>query len=350
MNMESLFRAGRKHNASDIHVVVGLPPVFRINGEISVAKGDSITTEVARHLVYEGLRPEHKERLDRDLMLCYSATFGVGDRVRVSIYFRNGCPEMSIRLSEQRIRTREELGLPTVVDELARKPSGLVIITGPTGVGKTTTFHYMLDLINAERRGKILTIEDPIEFVHASKRSIVVQQEVLSDVHDFRGALIHALRLDPDIIGIGEMRDAETVHTALTASETGHLVIATLHTPSTVETLQRLISTLPPGQQDEISFMLANTLQGVIAQQLLPRSQGNGRVLCTEVLIGTAGVRNHIRLNEMHKVYSEIQSGQKVQMHTMDHSLLKLYEQGEITYDTALSMARYPDSLRDRMA
>ena len=349
MDLASLIRAGRKFNASDIHVVVNVTPVFRIDGEIITSKGEVITPETARALAYERLNDAQKQRLERDLMLCYSATFG-DDRARVSIYFRNGNPELSIRLCERTIRTREELGLPSVVDDLARKPSGLVVITGPTGVGKTTTFHYLLDLINSERRGKIITIEDPVEYIHAFKRSIVIQQEVLSDVHDFRRALVHVLRQDPDVIGIGEMRDQETVHTALTAAETGHLVIATLHTPSTVELLERLVSTFPEGQQSEIRYMLANTIQGVIAQQLLPRATGKGRVLCYEVLTGTAGVRHHIRQNAMHKIYTEIQSGQKYQMETMDHCLLNLYQRGEISYDMAVSMARYPDSIQDRLA
>jgi len=352
MNLESLIRAGRKFQASDIHVVVGLPPLLRIDGEIVTAKSEAITAEMSKALAEEYLNPAQLERLQRDLMLCYSHCWD-GDnkeRVRISIYYRNSVPELSIRLCEPHIRTREELRLPPVVDELARKPSGLVVITGPTGVGKTTTLHYMIDLINSERRSKIITIEDPIEYVHSFKRSIVIQQEVLSDVRDFRSALVHVLRQDPDVIAVGEMRDQETVHTALTAAETGHLVIATLHTPSTVELLERLISTFPEGQQSEIRFMLANTLHGVIAQQLLPRATGKGRVLCYEVLIGTPGVRHKIRQNDMHMIYSEIQSGQKYQMRTMDHCLLELYQQGEITYDVAMNMARHTESIKERSA
>lgn len=350
MDLASLIRAGRKFNASDIHVVVGLSPLFRIDGEIVTSKGEAITEETAKAFAYERLNDEQKDRLSRDLMICFSVSCDDSSRSRVSVYFRNGSPELSIRLSEPHVRTREELGLPPVVDELARKPSGLVVITGPTGVGKTTTMHYMIDLINAERRCKIITIEDPVEYVHSFKRSIVIQQEVLSDVRDFRGALIHVLRQDPDIIGIGELRDQETVHTALMAAETGHLVIATTHTPGTAELLQRLVSTFPEGQQSEVRYMLANTLQGVIAQQLLPNAQGKGRVLCYEVLIGTQGVCHHIRQNETHKIYTEMQGGQKHQMKTLDHCLLELYKTGQITYDTAVSMARYPETIKARMA
>lgn len=350
MNLDDLIRAGRRFRGSDIHVVVGLPPVFRIDGKIVTSNAPPITADDARSLCYDGLGEEKRQRLDRDWMLCYSRTSaGNGtDRARVTVYFRNGLPELAIRLSEPRIRSRQELGLPPVVDELARRTSGLVIITGPTGVGKTTTMHYIIDLVNAEQPNKIITIEDPIEYVHSYKRSIVIQQEVLTDVLDFRRALIHVLRQDPDVIGVGEMRDQETVHTALTAAETGHLVIATLHTPSTIELLQRLISTFPEGQQDEIRYMLSSTIQGVIAQQLLPRANGKGRVLACEVLIATAPVRHLIRENNMHKIYSELQAGQKYQMCTMDSCLARLYEAGEITYDTALGMARYPDAMKKR--
>ena len=350
MDLPALIRAGRKFGASDIHVVVGLPPVFRIDGEIVVSKGEVITADMARELACSRLNEERKARLEHDLMLCFSTTFENDERARISVYFRNGRPELAIRLCESTIRTSKELRLPSIVDELAMKPSGLVVITGPTGVGKTTTMHYMVDLINSRNRSKIITIEDPIEYVHAFKKSIVIQQEVLSDVHDFRMALRHVLRQDPDVIGIGEMRDQETVHTALMAAETGHLVIATLHTPSTVELLQRIVSTFPEGQQSEVRFMLANTLQGVIAQQLLPKAQGKGRVLCYEVLIGTPGVCHHVRQNAMHKIYSEIQGGQKYQMSTMDHCLLDLYQKGDISYDVAVSMARYPETIQARSA
>jgi twitching motility protein PilT len=350
MNLASLLRAGRKFNASDIHVVVNIPPIFRIDGQIVTSKGEAFTKESAKALAYECLNADQKQRLEKDLMLCFSTQMDGTERARVTVYFRNGCPELSIRLSESAIRTRQELGLPEIVDEFARKPSGLVIITGPTGVGKTTTFHYMIDLINADNRYKIVTIEDPVEYVHSFKRSIVIQQEVLSDVRDFYHALIHVLRQDPDVIGIGEMRDQETIHTALMAAETGHLVIATLHTPSTTELLQRLVSAFPEGRQSEIRFMLANTFQGAIAQQLLPKATGKGRVLCYEVLVGTPAVRKHIRENETHLIYNELQQGQTHSMITMDHHLLDLYQQGEITYDVAVNMARYPDAIRERSA
>jgi twitching motility protein PilT len=253
-------------------------------------------------------------------------------------------------LSEPLIRSREDLRLPALVDDLVRKPNGLILLTGPTGVGKTTTFHYMLDRINSDRRIKIVTIEDPIEYTHTSKRGIVIQQEVLTDVHSFPQALVHVLRQDPDVIGIGEMREQDTMHTALMAAETGHLVLATLHTPDALQSIQRIISVFPEGQQMEVRYMLANTLQAVVAQQLLPRAAGGRRVLCCEVLIGTPGVRHLIRENAIHKIYSELQNGRKYGMVTMDHALLALYEQGEITYDTAVTMSHDPSAITARSA
>jgi twitching motility protein PilT len=350
MTIAMLLRNGRKHNASDIHVVAGLPPLFRVDGQIIAAKGEPLTPEQCHDLVYESLNPDQRQRLETEWQLCFSTIFGDRDRARVTIYLRSGCPELCIRLADPVMRSRTDLGLPAIIDELARKPNGLILLTGPTGVGKTTTFHYMLDRINQDERKKIITIEDPIEFTHTSKRGVVVQQEVLTDVHSFPQALVHVLRQDPDVIGIGEMRERETMYTALMAAETGHLVLATLHTPDTLQSIQRVVAVFPEGQQVEVRYMLANTLQAVVAQQLLPRSTGGRRVLCCEVLVGTPGVRHLIRENSIHRIYSEIQAGRKYGMMTMDHALLDLYEKGDITYDTAVTMARDPSTIKERSA
>jgi twitching motility protein PilT len=350
MRLQTLLQTGRKHEASDIHLVIGMPPVFRVGGELVVAKGESFSTDAATVLLNECLSDAQRQRLEQEWQLCFSTMFGERDRARVTIYRRNGCCELSIRLSETTIRSRRQLRLPPIIDELSRRPNGLILITGPTGVGKTTTFHYVLDLINAESRKKIITIEDPIEYTHASKRALVIQQEVLTDVHSFQKALVHVLRQDPDVIGIGEMRDRETMYTGLMAAETGHLVLATLHTPDAVQSIQRIISAFPSGQQEEVRFMLANTLQAVLAQQLLPCAHGRGRVLCCEVLLGTYGVRHNIRENTIHKLYSEMQAGRKFGMVTMDHALLELYQAGEISYDAALTATRDPDAFRTRCA
>ncbi|MBM4319931.1 MAG: PilT/PilU family type 4a pilus ATPase, partial [Deltaproteobacteria bacterium] len=346
-----LLQTARKHRASDIHLVVGLPPVFRIDGELVTSRTEALVGEQLQDLVDECIDEPQRRQLERDWQLCFSTSFGgQWDRARVTVYRRNGFPEMSIRISEREMRSREELGLPPIVDELVGKPNGLILVTGPTGVGKTTTFHYMLERINSEKRIKIITIEDPIEFVHSPKRAVVVQQELLTDVHDFGSALRHVLRQDPNVIAIGEMRDKETIYTALVAAETGHLVIGTLHTPDATQAIQRIVSVFAEGSQVEIRQMLANSLQAVLAQQLLPRAGGQGRVLCSEVLIGTPGVRNIIREGAIHKLYTEMQAGRRHGMMTMDHMLLELYQRGEIGYDTAVSMARFPEAIQRRSA
>ncbi|MBK7404265.1 MAG: PilT/PilU family type 4a pilus ATPase [Phycisphaerales bacterium] len=348
MKLHTILSAAREHLASDVHVLIGMPPVFRVGGEIIATRGRPITQDQVTAMLAECLTAEQRERLDREWQLCCSVVYPDTGRVRLTVYRRNGMEELAIRMSESTLRTREDLGLPSVVDDLARLPNGLVILTGPTGVGKTTTLHYMLDLINAEHACKIITIEDPVEFVHSFKRSIVVQQEVLSDVRDYTSALRHVLRQDPDVVAIGEMRDRETIYTALMAAETGHLVIATLHTPGAVDVVQRVVSAFPEGHQGEIRFMLANSLQGVIAQQLLPRAATKGQAVCCEVLVATQAVRNHIRENQTHMIYSELQAGRRFGMVTMDNALLDLYERGEISYDTAVSTARRPDDIRRR--
>lgn len=348
MKLKTILVSAREHRASDAHILAGFPPMFRIGGDIVASRGQPLTATLIQQMINENLSDEQRQRLEREWQLCVSVVFPETGRARVTVYRRNGALELAIRMSDPAIRTRDQLRLPAVVDDLARKMNGLVILTGPTGVGKTTTFHYMIDLINSERACKIITIEDPVEFVHSFKRSIVVQQELLTDVLDFTSALRHVLRQDPDVVGIGEMRDRETIYTALSAAETGHLVLATLHTPGAVDVVQRLVSAFPDGQQDEIRYMLSNTLQGVLAQHLLPGATSKGQVLCCEVLIGTQAVRNQIRENNSHQLYSEIQSGRRFGMVTMDHSLLDLYQQGEITYDTALSCARHPENLKKR--
>jgi twitching motility protein PilT len=247
---------------------------------------------------------------------------------------------MAIRVSEPTIRARDVLRLPPIVDELTRRPTGLILITGPTGVGKTTILNYMVDVINRERRCKIITIEDPVEFTHENRNSIVVQQEVHTDTPSFSKALVHVLRQDPDVIAVGEMRDMETIRTALTAAETGHLVLATLHTPDAVQTIQRILGAFPPDQQNNIGYQVANSLQAIIAQNLLPRADGNGQVLACEICIATPAIRKYIRDGESHLITNEIQTGKRLQMQSMDMSLLDLYQRAEITYDDAVSNAR----------
>jgi twitching motility protein PilT len=343
-----ILEGARSRGASDIHLIRGVAPVLRVNGEIYVSQGKPLDEATLGDLIDTMLSPKQREILQERLQLCFSRhAEGVG-RFRASVYFHAGCPELAIRLCEKTVRSAAELGLPPVLEDLSRLQDGLILVTGPTGVGKTTTLNFMIDLINHNRRAKIVTIEDPVEFVHDNLRSIIVQQEVGTDVRSFREALVHVLRQDPDVIVIGEMRDLETIETALIAAETGHLVLATLHTPDAVQTIQRIYSIFPANQQNAIIVQLASTLQAAVAQKLLPRADGRSRVLACEVLITTPAARNHIRERKEYALYSEMQMGRKLQMQTMDSTLLELYQKGEITYDIALSHARDPAVIRHR--
>lgn len=350
VTLDQILRGAREAVATDVHLVRGVSPAFRVNGEIRLAKCEPLDEPMLNALLNELLDEKHKKILDEKWQLCFSRHWqGVG-RFRASIYYHGGIPEMAIRVSEKTVRQRAELRLPPIIDELTRKPNGLVLITGPTGVGKTTTLNYMIDLINRERRCKIVTIEDPVEFTHENRSSIVIQQEVYTDTPSFGQALVHVLRQDPDVIAVGEMRDLETIATALQAAETGHLVLATLHTPDAVQTVQRIVSVFPAEQQNHIMYQLSNSLQAVVAQQLLPRADGNGLVLACEVCVATPPVRKLIRNGESHLIYNELQTGKKHQMQLMDASLVELYQKGEISYDAACSAARDPEAIRRRTA
>jgi len=348
VSLDQILQGGRELGASDIHLVRGVSPAFRIHGQIRLARHEPLSEEMLRSLLDQLLTDKHKKILEEEWQLCFSKHWpGIG-RFRASIYFHGGCPEMAIRVSETEIRTREVLRLPAVIDELTRRPNGLILITGPTGVGKTTTLNYMVDLINRERRAKIVTIEDPVEFVHENRNSIIIQQEVHTDTPSFSKALVHVLRQDPDVIAVGEMRDLETIGTALTAAETGHLVLATLHTPDAVQTIQRIYGAFPSEQQNNIIYQISNSLQAIIAQNLLPRADGKGQVLACVICVATPAIRKLIRDGESHLMNNEIQMGKKFSMQNMDMSLLDLYQRGEITYDTAVSSARDPNAFRHK--
>jgi|SRR5579864_617676 len=346
--LDKILKGARKLGASDVHLIRGVAPAFRVNGEIRLIGGDALDEAALREMIDGLMNEKHREIFAREWQLCFSRHWeGVG-RFRASVYLHAGVPEMAIRLCETTVRQREELGLPAVVDDLARLPNGLILITGATGNGKTTTLNYVIDLINRGRRAKIVTIEDPVEYVHHNQSSIVVQQEVYTDVPSFRQALTHVLRQDPDVVVIGEMRDLETVSTALTAAETGHLVLATLHTPDAVQTIQRIFSVFPHEQQNNIMYQLANTIQAVLAQRLLRRVDGKSQILACEVCMATPAVRKRIRDGEPHLLMSEMQMGRKHHMQTLDAALLDLYQKGEISYDVAVSNAREPDTIRQR--
>jgi twitching motility protein PilT len=344
-NLDRLLMGANEFDASDLHLVAGVPPAYRVNGEIIIADEDALTETEVTDIANSLLNEPQRKKFETDWELCISLLHSEAGRVRITFYRRNGYPELSFRFCGERIASRDELGLPARLDELARKPNGLVLITGPTGAGKTTTLNYLVDLINSERRCKIVTIEDPIEFVHQNKRAIVVQQEVLTDVRSFNRALVHVLRQDPDVIVVGEMRDYEAISTALTAAETGHLVLATMHSPNVAHALERIVGVFEGSAQRQIILQLSNALQGIIAQDLLPAADRTRRVLAYELLMASGAVRNLIRENQLHQLENTLQMGRKDGMVLMDNCLYDLYCKCLITYDTAVSRARQPDRI-----
>jgi twitching motility protein PilT len=347
--LDALLAAARDCGASDLHLIAGVPPAYRVNGEIILADEDALTAADIRELASSLLNPEQQQKFASEWELCISLHHPAAGRVRATLYRRNGSPEVSLRFCAEHIASREELGLPAKLDELARRPNGLVLITGPTGSGKTTTLNYLIDVINRERRCKVVTIEDPIEFVHRNDRAIIVQQEVLTDTHSFHRALVHVLRQDPDVIVVGEMRDHETIATALNAAETGHLVLATLHSPSVPLAVERIVGVFEGGAQRQIVLQLANQLQGVIAQELLPSADRTRRVLAYELLVVSNAIRNLIRENNLHHLENLIQTGGKEGMILLDNCLYELYARAQISYDTALSRARVPERITSRL-
>jgi twitching motility protein PilT len=348
-NLNRFLIAANEFNASDLHFVVGVPPSYRVNGEIILAQEDALTPGNVNDMTRALLNDQQLAKFDQEWELCISLHHPEAGRVRATFYRRNGQPEICFRFCGEVIQSREELGLPVRLDELARKPNGLILITGPTGAGKTTTLNYLIDLINQERRCKIVTIEDPIEYVHRNNRAIVVQQEVLTDTKSFNRALIHVLRQDPDVIVVGELRDHETISTALTAAESGHLVMATLHSPNAALALERIVGVFEGNAQRQVILQISNTLHGIIAQELLPAADRTRRVLAYELLIATNAVRSLIRENQLHQLENVLQTGGREGMVMMDNCLYDLYCRCLITYDTALTRAREPERIRNRI-
>jgi twitching motility protein PilT len=333
---------------SDLHLSIGTPPVVRVHGELTRLQHPELTPTDTKLLAYSVLTDAQKKRFEETFELDFS--FGIRGvaRFRCNMFNQKGAVGAVYRLIPERIRPFEELGLPAVIAKLAERPRGLVLVTGPTGSGKSTTLAAMIDKINVERHGHILTVEDPIEYLHQHKSCLVNQREVHSDTQSFANALRAALREDPDVVLIGEMRDLETVESALRIAETGHLTFATLHTNSAASTINRIIDVFPSHQQAQIRTQLSLVIEGIVCQALLPKSDGKGRVVSLEILVPTAGIRNLIREDKVHQIYSAMQAGQeKLGMQTMNQSLATLYFKRLITLDTALGASSNREELQE---
>ena len=335
-----------KRGASDLHITVGVPPVLRINGVLQRMDFPKLSSDDTREMVYSILTARQREALETSLEFDLSYSVPGSARFRVNAYFQRNSLGAAFRIIPYRIKTVEELKLPLIVKEFARLPRGFVLITGPTGQGKSTTLAAIIDLINSTREEHIMTVEDPIEFLHLHKKCVVNQREVGADTHSFANALKYVLRQDPDVILVGEMRDLETISTALTAAETGHLVFATLHTQDAPQTIDRIVDVFPTYQQSQVRLQLASTIQAIVTQQLVSTKDRKSRIPATEVMVATSAVRNMIRDARVHQIYSAMQAGGQHRMQTMDASLAALYKAGQISYETALARSHNKDDFR----
>jgi twitching motility protein PilT len=336
-------------DGSDLHIATNTPPQVRVHGHLQRLQLPELTPSETKNLVYSVLTDSQKKRFEESLELDFS--FGIkaiGARFRCNVFNQRGAVGAVYRLIPEKIRTFGELGLPLVLATLAERPRGLVLITGPTGSGKSTTLAAMIDKINSERHDHILTIEDPIEYIHPHKNCLVNQREVHSDTNSFGNALRAALREDPDIVLIGEMRDLETVEAALKIAETGHLTFGTLHTNSAAQTINRVIDIFPANQQSQIRTQLSLVLEGIVCQALLPKADGRGRVCSLEIMVPTPAIRNLIRDDKIHQIYGAMQTGQeKLGMQTANQSLASLYQKRQVTLDVAMGASSNKDELQD---
>jgi twitching motility protein PilT len=336
-----------RREASDLHLSAGARPTVRVRGNLTALDDyPKLSPADTREIIYSILTGDQRQRLETDWQIDFAYSIPGHARFRVNAYFQRGAIGAAFRLIPFGLTSIDDLGLPPIVHELARKPRGFVLVTGPTGSGKSTSLAAMIDEINRTREEHIMTIEDPIEFLHSHKRCLVNQRELGSDAQSFSDALKAALRQDPDVILVGEMRDLETIGTALTAAETGHLVFATLHTQDAAQTIDRVIDVFPAHQQSQVRVQLSVALQGIMTQQLLPSSDGTGRVAATEVLVPTPGIRNLIREGKTHQIYSALQTGSAAGMQTMDASLASLVREGKVRRALAESRSSTPEELR----
>jgi twitching motility protein PilT len=333
--------------ASDLHLSAGAHPTIRVRGHLTPLEGYPVLSGTdTREIVYSILSGDQRQRLETDWQLDFAYSIPGHARFRVNAYYQRGAIGAAFRLIPFGLTSIDELGLPATVHDFTRKPRGFVLVTGPTGSGKSTSLAAMIDAINSSRDEHIMTIEDPIEFLHPHKRCLVNQRELGADAQSFADALKAALRQDPDVILVGEMRDLETISTALTAAETGHLVFATLHTQDTAQTIDRVIDVFPPHQQGQVRVQLSVALQGIVTQQLIPTADGSGRVAACEVLVPTPAIRNLIREGKTHQIYSTLQTGTAHGMQTMDAALATLVRAGSISQKMAESRSSTPEELR----
>jgi twitching motility protein PilT len=331
-----------ERKCSDLHLTVGAPPTVRENGHLTPVEGRSkLTPQALQKVLYAIMSQKQREKFEAELELDFAYSVPGRARFRVNIYRQRDAVGAAFRLIPYEIKALEDLGVPPSVSNFAMLPRGFVLVTGPTGSGKSTTLAAVVDLANRQRQDHIMTVEDPIEFLHEHKNCLVNQREVGEDTHNFKNALKHVLRQDPDIILVGEMRDLETIEIALTAAETGHLVMATLHTQDAAQTIDRVIDVFPPHQQQQVRTQLAGAIQGVVCQQLIRTADGQGRVVATEVLVATPAIRNLIREGKTHQIYSAMQAGAKFGMATMDQHLAELVKKGKVTYDVALEKCHH---------
>ena len=347
VSIEELLQIMVQRGGSDLHVTAGAPPKVRIDGALVSTEHDILTPDMTKKVVYSVLTAEQIAKFERDLELDLS--FGIDGlgRFRTNVFQQRGAVGAVFRIIPYTIQSFDQLGLPKeICESVCAQPKGLVLVTGATGSGKSTTLAAMIDHINQHRCEHVVTIEDPIEYLHRNKNCLFNQREVGSDTHSFSAALRSVLREDPDVILIGEMRDLETIELALILAETGHLTFATLHTSDTVQTINRIVDVFPSHQQQQVRTQLSFVLQGVICQSLIPRSSGRGRVLSAEVMVANQAVRSCIRENKAHQIYSLIQTGGKYGMKTGNQSLFELYEKGSITYDEAMARTTDPEDLK----
>lgn len=334
-------------SGSDLHVTVDAPPMIRVDGALKPIVGAEVWgQEKVSAALLSIMTPAQKEQFDEALEFDFAYTLSANARFRVNFYQQRNNIGAAFRLIPTEIKSLRDLGVPEVIGNFSTLARGLVLVTGPTGSGKSTTLAGLIDMVNRTRSDHIMTVEDPIEFLHRNHRSLVNQREVGHDTHSFGAALKHVLRQDPDVILVGELRDLETISVALTAAETGHLVFATLHTQDAPQTIDRIIDVYPPHQQGQVRAQLAATLQGVVCQTLVKRSSGKGRVVATEVLVGTHAVANLIREGKTYQIHSAMQAGRDLGMHTMDQHLADLVNTGQITYDAAVEKAHDLDVLK----